>query len=149
MGFFDFLRKKPVENSSKFRKNTIKYEKRTFDVGKTVVELTFEDGRKFKTTVVGEFSQYVNPGCDYFALFNVPHQATEPSISKASIQTSLAKAKYFLTNLSLDKSTFVDDPTDVRKSIIGKIAFAKILESKEFKLECEVAFIVPKEEAGK
>ena len=120
--------------------NKIIYKKQKFEVGKAVVEITFDDKSKFTKFISGQVNQYVG------------HEKGEPDVRAVSCELALDKTKRFLHLLdgqyygsivgSNNIAYIVDDDNNVTKVKIGVVTEAKIVEIKDFSVEFNVAEVV-------
>ena len=128
MRFWPWKKKKVEPNKTLF---DIKYTPTKFNIGKTLVRYTFSDRRKFTVAIYGDF-----------------YQSVDRILGKAwpfQIEDSLHRAQAHLTNIVPGHSiNLQDDIKNVRKVSIGQIQSAKILSTKSYEEEFNVASIVEK-----
>lgn|ERR1035437_626403 len=149
-----FGSKSPVKaKEDKLEKRTQKliYKSEDHNVQRTVVKLTFSDKKTLRVNIYGGFHQYTDSGCDesnkrHGAYNNEMH---EPVASVASIISSQHNAASFISTLSTQEQSYVDDKKDPQMARIGKVVFAEILDTNGFMEEFMVAHVVPKEEGEK
>jgi hypothetical protein len=97
----------------------IKYREKSFNIGVTLLEIEFQDGRKFLTSVYGIVDQniYVHEGA-----------VRPPYVIK-----SLEEAKRQLQNVTHNNhSAFIDDIKNPTQSATGAPIGAKLLETTDY-----------------
>lgn len=100
----------------------------TFEVGITVVELKFKDGRKLNTRIYGRASQQLNN----LALrgYEQDHTSGIPYAGEPEIITSEKQAQEFIRQIgSGHTTTYVDDDLSPTVSIVGEIIQGKIVKT--------------------
>lgn len=121
------------------------------DIGVTYLELTFESGKKLNKAIYGYISQYEDSGSDYSkGNSNVySRELKEPVAGDFFIQTSKEVAQHYLSHLPQKEATYVNDEFYPTISRVGKVVYARLLESEEYFRDVSVAYVVPKEEGDK
>lgn len=121
----------PKKPKAKRTLTVVYSEPKPFNVGKTYVELTFDDGKKFTTALYGEVSQYVNNGSDEeeSTSYSYGKKLEEPKVHDTFVYDSLIKARNFLTHLHSEDGRYVDDTKETNSVRIGKVRSAKILKT--------------------
>ena len=128
--------KKPEEPPKKVK--VIEYRREKKELGKTVVKITFADGRKINTMMYGGFYQ---PRAEY------ERDGRTPKILMDSHSiTSLHEAQIYLKMIDGSRaSTVVDDGKNPGKAVTGIIVKAEIGQTFPYEEEVEVAYVVEKE----
>lgn len=122
----------PPKPAEKKYKKVIKYRDEKFKIGRTWVEITFDDATTFKTLIYGSFHQSIDNG----------YKDRECRIRGVLITNSLKRAEWQLTSL-LDNNvqTFVNDPKNTKVVVKGKAIRAEILNSEPYEETFQVAYI--------
>lgn len=128
----------PFKEKSKETKVEIKpkpkkfaHSNKSFEVGKTKIEIALLDGRRIRCMVYGYVNQYTR--------YRSEHYKTDAICQDPTIMESSCLARNFITNLPLQEFTFLDDSINPTESYIGKAMRATILKSYPHTVEFQVA----------
>lgn len=130
-------RKNIDELLSPFR---LEYEEVEVDIGKTLIKLKFNDSREFRICVYGEPNQYVSSG----GWDSDKGRASDPVASdEILIYHSSRKAQDWIRHLSGEShGTFIDDPINTKKVMIGVPESATILTDLSYLMKFQKAKVV-------
>jgi hypothetical protein len=103
-------------------KHEVRYREIEVNIGKTVVEIQFSDGRKFLTTVYGEAGQRVYSE-------NGLSKGSKAFVDKVYVEKSIEVAKRLIRNLKIEGQIFLNDTRNPTESAAGIVVSAKILET--------------------
>lgn len=132
------FKKKHKKIEKKFKKiKVIKYKDPVnFQVGYTVVNLKFLDGREFQTIVYGTVEQY-NSMC---------YDADSFVVGQVFINNSNMMAQNFIKITCYYEKVFSDNPNNPQKSIKGNVISAEIGNTEEdFSIEFKECYLVEEE----
>lgn len=134
------------KRSPELRKRTteIVFNKQTFNVGKTWIELIFDDGISFFKEVEGVVRQDYSLGYDDFITYDniLSLSYLEPRVSTTKIYKSIDSAKEYLKCLNGEKLNCLNNDNDVRFVKIGKVIAATIKSTEDLNVEFNVASVV-------
>ena len=111
----------------------VEYEDVQVDVGRTTVNVLFEDGSKAKMTTVGDVYQSIDMGQDegwdsyHHSMNKYKRPMREPDVKDVQIHTSLNKAQDYLRHVNgLMVVTVLDSSVNPSRAVTGKIKSATI-----------------------
>lgn len=137
------FKKKKVEENKKRSRKFLEYRSITIDVGKTLIEYDFLDGRKLKSWVYGITAQYTDQGS---STFDKTGKYTDAVVSYINSYTSIDKAQNQITSINSTYTVVLtDDDKKPRKSMSGNVIGAKILKTENYKEEFQEAYLIEKE----
>ena len=117
----------------------LKDRQESFEIGRTTVKITFNDGRTFVSAVYGLVDQYVNNGQSYCSSHGVE---LDPRVSPVSVLRSLEMAQNLLKNIrGHEVVTYEDDSRNPRSATTGLVQSIEILKSAPYKVDHKVYFI--------
>lgn len=104
------------------RTKTVQSVKKKMKLGKTYINLVFENGEEFTTCVYGAARHWYDEGKD--ADHSGPIK--EPKLYDVAPANSLECARGFISELHGNRMTYTDDPSKPTKSILGVAVKAEI-----------------------
>ena len=113
--------------------------KETHEIGRTLVRVTFLDGKKFDTWYYGTLSQYVSHAS---LISDRPRRKwSKPIVWAATIESSLSAARRFIVLSQQYPLSVTDDPENAMKSYNGFPVAAKIIRTESFEKEFDVSYL--------
>lgn len=124
-----FFKSKKSENKQRVKKFKVNYRPIKVQVGLAVVEIVMEDGRKFDTTIYGDVNQ------------DIPFYVGSNRPAKIAIIRGSEKARRFMTTLSKTPQTFVNDPKDINRVMIGIPVSASLVYTDAHEVDFQEAYL--------
>jgi hypothetical protein len=143
-----FLKSKPEAEKKEFQKRKLMlcYSEQEMDVGRTIVEVTFRDGKKMKTCVYGHVMQDASSGQDETHHYPfVEAYALHPKV-RESLLVAQEQLRYGSGESAL---TVVDDEFNPKANYTGVVLSKKILKSSSYMQKYMRAYTAPIEEVIK
>lgn len=132
---------KPAEVKTPEKRFVLKFKPLApFNVGRTAVKITFQDGREFTKYVYGYFHQHISYGEDigsYNRTYRPPFAGEAVAVKSGSVAESYIKD----SNLGGGEYTYVDDEKAPLHSYIGRAIEAKILDSEDYFEDHQEAYV--------
>lgn len=124
-------------NLPKVKRNVLKYREEKINIGKTTINITLSDKRKFQTVIYGHANQHTGGGG--ISLYS--NQYEEPVCSPVEVTNSERMAQLYIRNIGADPFNIVDDDKNPKESVIGIVKSAKIVKTVDYEEEYRVGYI--------